>query len=724
MFRTAALYVVGAWGALQAAALSFPGFGIPDAAIRAAIWAAVLGFPVAVVFGWLFEVSPSGIRRTPPVDADAAAEPRPLTRRDYGLLAAIALIALAVLYQAVTNVRGTPVTHASVESSSASETIEKLPNSIAVLPFANISNDTDNEYFCDGISEEILNALSGVRELNVIGRTSSFAFKGRDLGVDRISAALGVRYVLQGSVRKAGPQLRISAQLLDERGRQLWTETFDRELANVFDIQEEVAAAVATTVAAQMVSRPAALGHPNLEAYDHFLAGRERLHRRIAEAALQELGRAIELDPAFAEAHAEWAVARLIGDPGVQDRDKARAAIERALQLKPNLLRAQAARGLLLLSSDPPDAPGAEAILRSVLDQDPNMSDALLWLSNALAQQKRPDDARRVLERAVRVDPLHPSIVQNLAAVMLDRGETDQALLLLHRLIERSDLVFITYFGVSEIYRQTGRLVELHSMGRSLARRRTGLYYPLAVGYAMVGNWQTADDWLRRDLRDFPGRPYQVFVTALVPAWRGQPEEAARMFKAVLTQREIDIGQQPPFVQRTYGAILARAGQYREAIEVLEPLVGAEPSLLLSRPTPQLDGAHALAWSYLHTGARAKGEALLAKLWALCQVELASVPSPDSDLLHYCAETALLKGDREPALDLFERAVAAGWREYYLREHDPYWASVQNDARYRALMARVKADVDREAAEIARADATEDLAAKVDAARHGTHDPT
>lgn len=724
MFRTAALYVVGAWGALQAAALSFPGFGIPDAAIRAAIWAAVLGFPVAVVFGWLFEVSPSGIRRTPPVDADAAAEPRPLTRRDHALLAAIALIALAVLYQAVTNVRDTPVTHASVESSSASETIEKLPNSIAVLPFANISNDPDNEYFCDGISEEILNALSGVRELNVIGRTSSFAFRNRDVSVDRISATLGVRYLLQGSVRKAGRQLRISAQLLDERGRQLWTETFDRELANIFDIQEEVAEAVATTVAARMVSRPAGLGHPDLEAYDHFLTGRDWLHRRDVVPALQELGRAIELDPTFAEAHAEWAIARLIGDPGMEELDQARAAIDRALELKPNLLRAQAARGLLLLSADPPDAAGAEAVLRGVLDQDPNMSDALLWLSSALAQQNRPDDARPILERAVRVDPLHPSIVQNLAQSLLDRGETDQALRLLHRLIERSDLGYITYFGVSEIYRQTGRLVELHSMGRSLARRRTGLYYPLAVSYAMVGNWQAADDWLRRDLRDFPGRPYQVFVTALVPAWRGQPEEATQIFKAVLTQREIDIAQQSPFVQQTYGAILARAGQYPEAIEVLEPLVGAELSLLVPRPTPQLDGAHALAWSYLHTGARAKGEALLSKLWTLCQVELRAVPSPDSDLLHYCAETALLRGDRDPALDLFERAVAAGWREYYLREHDPYWASVQNDARYRALMARVKADVDRQAVESARADATEDLAAEVDAAAPGRRGST
>ena len=144
--------------------------------------------------------------------------------------------------------------------------------------------------------------------------------------------------MLQGSVRKAGNRLRISAQLLDHTGRQLWTETFDRELANVFDIQEEIARAVATTAASRVVSRPAVRYHPNLEAYDHYLAGRELLHQRDADS-LEELQRAIDLDPAFAEAHAEWAISRLIGDPSAEDLEAGRAAIERALELQPKLLR-------------------------------------------------------------------------------------------------------------------------------------------------------------------------------------------------------------------------------------------------------------------------------------------------------------------------------------------------------------------------------------------------
>ncbi len=231
------------------------------------------------------------------------------------------------------------------------EGVARLENSIAVLPFANISNEPDNEYFCDGISEEILNALSGFRQLNVIGRTSSFAFKGSDVGIDQISAVLGVGHVLQGSVRKAGNQLRISAQLLDETGRQVWTETFDRELANVFEIQSEIAAAVAAKVASQVTSSAAAGRQPDLDAYEHFLAGRALLHRRDIDGALAELQRAIEIDPDFAEAHAEWAIGRLIGDVSGRHLDAARAAIDRALALQPKLLRAQAAQGFLLLQS-------------------------------------------------------------------------------------------------------------------------------------------------------------------------------------------------------------------------------------------------------------------------------------------------------------------------------------------------------------------------------------
>ena len=349
VFRTAALYVVAAWLALQVAALMFPGFGIPDSAIRSLIWAAALGLPVAVIFGWLFEIGPGGIRRTAPATAGEAALPQPLARRDYVILAAFAAIAAVLVYRAAEEVREAPKEAALAEALTADPDAERLENSIAVLPFANISEDTANEYFCDGIAEEILTQLGAIRGLNVIGRTSSFAFKGSDYGIERISSLLGVRYILQGSVRKAGNQLRVSAQLLDAEGVQVWGESFDRQLKNIFEIQSEVAAAVASQVASQVAPAPDSGHQPVLEAHDHFLRGRELLHQRNGLRAEKELRKAVEIDPLFAEAHAELALAILLSDEN-DAVNGARQALDRATELQPKLLRAQAIEGLWLMT--------------------------------------------------------------------------------------------------------------------------------------------------------------------------------------------------------------------------------------------------------------------------------------------------------------------------------------------------------------------------------------
>jgi len=368
------------------------------------------------------------------------------------------VIAAVLVLRAVLEVQEAPVVAAPRVGVSKGENETRLPNSIAVLPFTNISSDPDNEYFCDGVSEEILNEISTVRELNVIGRTSSFAFKGSNVGIEKISATLGVHYVLQGSVRKAGNQLRISAQLLDERGRQLWAQTFDRELTNVFEIQEEIAQAVVSRVARQVDSRPKAPSQPSLEAYDRYLAGRALLHQRDLTAAMAELQHAIDLDPGFAEARAEWAIARLIGSPSKQELDAA-AAIDQALELKPQLLRAQAARGLWFLQSTPPDAAAAKSVLLGVLDQDPNMGDALLWLSIALEQSGQPEESVENLKRAARIDPLHPSIVANLAQALIDKGDDEAALRLLDRQLQQPNPGYPMYLTLRQFYRTRGRLV-------------------------------------------------------------------------------------------------------------------------------------------------------------------------------------------------------------------------------------------------------------------------
>jgi tetratricopeptide (TPR) repeat protein len=233
----------------------------------------------------------------------------------------------------------------------------------------------------------------------------------------------------------------------------------------------------------------------------------------------------------------------------------------------------------------------------------------------------------------------------------------------------------------------------------------------------LLGDWRTAQYWADRTIRDFPQFRYKVYQSAVLPAWQGRHGEALQRFREALAANQIDIADEPDWVKGQYGAMLARAGEYGAAIAQLEPVVDPAGELLSQAiPEPQFDGPHALAWSYLRTGANAKATTLLAGHWQQCQVKTADGRVRNGEFLHYCAETALLRGDVDEALAWLERAVAAGWRDYYLRLNDPYWATVEDEPRFRAQMEIVRKDIDRQRAEIARIDAAEDFVAKVDAA--------
>jgi TolB-like protein len=718
VFRTAALYVVGAWLVLQIADVSFPGFGIPEAAIGALIWAAVIGFPVAIVFGWFFDIGSDGIRRTSPVGAASDDRPLKLTRSDYVVLAAFAAVAAVIAYGVIERVRHAPDERDIVQSTEQTviEARPKLDHSIAVLPFTNISNDPDNDYFCDGISEEILNQLSQVGSVNVIGRTSSFVFREGDYGVARISDLLGVRYVLQGSVRKAGNDLRIAAQLLDDTGLQIWAATFDRRLDDVFAIQSEIAEAVVATVASHLspVTRESDL--PDIEAYTAYLEGRELLHRRDTLKARTALAEAIALDPGFAAAYAELAISHLIGLPSQGDRDTAREAIDRALALKPDLLRAQAAKGLWLLGQQPPDAARAEVVLRAVLAREPSMSDALLWLSNSLFALDRGDEAVEILRKAIRVDPLHATIAVNLAGSLHERGDSGDALLLLERQIERPDPPWTPYLGLRDLYHETGQLVALNASGKKEVLSGAGrAYYTLVLSYGLLADWSMARYWAERSSRDNDSLLANDLFEIFVLGWRGRFEEAVAGFERIVAANGVEIAEQSASYREWLGWLFTRVGRHADAIELLEPLYEADPVPDLDPWGETIFGPHALAIAYRGVGDTASAAAVLSTIDGRCRALQAQGRLRISAWIHTCAENALLRGEVEQSLDRLERAVEAGWRDYYLREHDPVWNSLQNEPRYRTLMARVKADVDRQRVEVERLDAQENFIAKLDA---------
>jgi TolB-like protein len=238
---------VGAWLTLQVADILFPAWGLPETSIRYLVIAGAAGFPVALVFGWFYDFTPRGIIRTDLSQGEETAD-LSLKRMDYVILCALLAIGAAILYGSVGKIRETA--EATVDQTVQAE---RLPNSIAVLPFTNLDANPDTRYFSDGITEEILHRLSTLKSLHVLASTSSFAFANSNEGPGGISEKLGVRFLLQGSVRRDNDFVRITARLVDESGFQLWSDTFDRKLESIFVIQSEIAGFVSEQIVDEIV---------------------------------------------------------------------------------------------------------------------------------------------------------------------------------------------------------------------------------------------------------------------------------------------------------------------------------------------------------------------------------------------------------------------------------------------------------------------------------------
>ena len=281
--RVAMAYAVVSWVALQFLDVVAPLMGLPEVFQKGVLVLLVIGFPIALVLSWAYEVTPDGVKKTEDVDRSAS-----LTHGTGQKINLLVIVGLVLAVGLLLLDKFKPATEAPVvEVVPAAETVQP---SIAVLPFSDLSSEGDQEYFADGLSEEILNVLVRVADLTVASRTSSFQFKDEELGLPDIAAKLGVTYVLEGSVRKAGESIRVTGQLIEARtDRHLWSETYDRELSteNLFSIQDEIAKAIVEALRVELgISRdglvvgPVAVSTDNLSAYDTFLRGRDIFHGR------------------------------------------------------------------------------------------------------------------------------------------------------------------------------------------------------------------------------------------------------------------------------------------------------------------------------------------------------------------------------------------------------------------------------------------------------------
>ncbi|GMG86512.1 tetratricopeptide repeat protein [Biformimicrobium ophioploci] len=423
IFRVAGVYVVVSWIIIQIAVAVEAPLSLPGWTDTMVIILLALGLPVSMVFTWAFEITPDGIRRTRAEKTDA---PKPGLR--------VTDWALALLIIVLIGVSARPY---FAPTGSATTDLATLPPSIAVLPFADMSPDKDQEYFSDGISEEILNVLAKTSGLQVAARTSSFSFKGQDDDIRKIGELLDVAHVLEGSVRKFGNRVRITAQLIRaDNGYHLWSETYDRDLKDIFALQDEISAQILGAMKVHLLNeqpRSHAVNE-NLEAYDYYLRGKHLQAKRVPEAieeAANHFEKAIALSPQFPEAHAALAQNYMLMRNGIttygemtdeQARTLAGPHVKLAQSLAPDLPEAHA---LVYFMADTEKE--KRAGLTRALELNPNYSEALAWRALLNMQHGRPGDARADLERARKTDPLSLLININLANLYLELRLLDEA---------------------------------------------------------------------------------------------------------------------------------------------------------------------------------------------------------------------------------------------------------------------------------------------------------
>ncbi len=413
----AVLYVVTAWLILQVAEVLIGIVVLPDWIGPAVLTVLAIGFPIALIFAWIYEITPEGLKLESEVDRSRSITHVTGRRMDFIV---ISVLAAAVVVFAVDKwwVGGPP---------------EK---SIAVLAFENMSGDPEQEYFSDGISEEVLNLLAQLPDLTVISRSSSFSFKGRNVSIPEVAEQLNVAHVLEGSVRRVGDRVRITVQLIEAASdSHLWAQSYDRELDDIFAVQDEIAAAISDALKLRLAASggegayPAAIKAANSDAYDAYLKGRELIHDRTEEAlqgAISHLEHSISLDNSFAPAHAQLAIATLLyhGYGNEEARRIAARHLGRAEELEPDLAEAHAGRALFTLH-DAPESAVTHA--RRALAVNPNYIDAMHWLAIALNAVGRNEESDAVYEQELVTDPLSIVARRTYAVRLMSRGRVRAA---------------------------------------------------------------------------------------------------------------------------------------------------------------------------------------------------------------------------------------------------------------------------------------------------------
>ena len=431
VLRTAALYIVGAWLSMQVADVVFPALGISERALRFVLFGAILGFPVALVFGWFYDLGAHGIRRTEAADVDVSRGAQALRRTDYLILTALGAVVVAILYNAIGNVVEAPRDRWAQD--------QDRPPMLAVLPFVATNPAGESESFAAGVHDDLLTQLSKIQSIRVISRTSVMGYKDTVRNIREIGEALGADTILEGGVQSAGDRIRINAQLIDARtDEHLWAETYDRDLtlANIFEVQSDIARAITTAMRATLteddVSTLAAIPTENMAAYRAYHEAIElRDNHGRTEDVIAKLEEAVAIDPMFTRALAELVGSLSLLTFNRQEYEseriaQAEEALEKIRSLAPESADYVIAQAYYTYYTLQDYDRALQLILRA---QEMVPSDARLFEVASLIQRRQGDFEGRIesLRRARELDPKEQRRVVALVQALVISHHYDEA---------------------------------------------------------------------------------------------------------------------------------------------------------------------------------------------------------------------------------------------------------------------------------------------------------
>jgi TolB-like protein/Tfp pilus assembly protein PilF len=705
VLRTVGGYAVAVFAILQLMDAAVEPLRLPEWLPTVVVIALILGFPLVFLLAWQFDVTTAGIKRTRPAGL--------LTKAQSFIMFSVMLLGTAGLgfgfYQYYSGMFQSEPQYAS-QSLVDQRAFAAPENSIAVLPFADLSESGDQVHFSDGIAEEILNLLAQVNGLHVAARTSSFAFRDPQKDIRDIGRLLNVSTVLEGSIRTAGNRIRMTAQLINvEDGYHIWSQSYDRELDDVFAIQDEVASNIAEALVdsfAGLTEKPATRTR-NLAAFEAFRTGRLHWWRRSPQEiqkAIELFAKALEHDPSYAPAYAAIAdslvLLSLYGNiTQMKAIERAQPMIEKALALDPESAEAFAALGLARMEIGQNDS--AESALRQAVSLNPDYIPARLWLGNLLGKLGRVPEQGLVLQEAMAIDPLNELLAINYAGNLYVQGDYDSARDLLDGLIQLrpdSPTLLRTLSGYAA---GNGDLVEAFnyaSRSYELEPESPVVIATMSKAWMELGEYDRSEQVLKTGLElaaDNTDLKTQWYFLMLIS---GRIEEAERV---VHEQYGDDVANLPERFQRFYhfqmGMINIIKGKLPQARDNLELAINTDDSQVFDGD--QLFTLTMASFLNDHLGNPERAAEHLAS--AEKAIRRARINGIDDAGIYYTESSIFtLRGDYENAVQSLQEAYNRGWRQSWVLKLDNRLDPLREHPGFVELERQITEDISRARAEV------------------------